>query len=101
MSGNTDLDAMIVDDLDGYGSTLAQMGGEDGYSLFPKSDYQGDGSHHVHMRHTHTRTERQEQREGEREREREWERERESFIEREDVRGYSHRLSLISVVPRL
>jgi len=35
---------MMVDDLDGYGSTLAQMGGEDGYSLFPKSDYQGDGS---------------------------------------------------------
>ncbi len=59
MSGNTDLDAMMVDDLDGYGSTLAQMGGEDGYSLFPKSDYQGDGSHHVHMRHTHTRKERQ------------------------------------------
>ena len=37
------LDAMMADDLDSYSKSLQTMGVEEGYSLFPKSDYQQDG----------------------------------------------------------
>jgi hypothetical protein len=37
------LDAMMADDLDSYSNSLQAMGNDDGYSLFPKSDYQHDG----------------------------------------------------------
>ena len=34
---------MMADDLDSYSKSLQTMGVEEGYSLFPKSDYQQDG----------------------------------------------------------
>lgn len=37
------LDAMMADDLDSFTNTLSQMAGQEGYSIFPKSDYQKDG----------------------------------------------------------
>ena len=37
------LDEMMADDLDSYSKSLTSMGVEEGYSIFPKSDYQKDG----------------------------------------------------------
>jgi len=37
-------DDMLADDLDSFSSSLQQMGNQEGYSIFPKSDYQHDGS---------------------------------------------------------
>ena len=37
------LDALMADDLDSYSNSLQAMENDDGYSLFPKSNYQHDG----------------------------------------------------------
>ena len=36
-------DEMLADDLDSFSNSLQQMGNQEGYSIFPKSDYQHDG----------------------------------------------------------
>ena len=58
MPGNSkkeSLDEMMADDLDSFSNDLAKMGNQEGYSIFPKSNYQHDGPlpagqpiHHSH-----------------------------------------------------